>query len=598
MGQRQARIAACLSSHASSVTELLFLLAVAPSALLAYTVAPSATVLNQLLSLAGWGLVCLLVPRIAVRPQGNRHRPTGLQLALGVYGLCGFGALALAVAPASMALSTLACTLAAIAVVALGAQHGWTDPDRTAQAFFLSMAFVGCANVLIALLQVFAPELLVDKIAGVIARSGLEGRAVGNLRQPNHLSSIALWSAVSLVPLAERRPAARWALAAIFALVIFSVELSASRTGMVGVGLLALWGLVDRRLSRFSRALLVCAPVVYAIGWAGMTVWATDTHHTFGAAARLGESDISGSRYGIWSNTWALIRQYPWTGVGFGEFNFAWTLTPFPGRPVAFFDHTHNVVLELLVELGVPLGLLVVGLLGLALWQAFRRAFAVDGDVGIGARAAFVMVLLMAVHSQLEYPLWYAYFLLPTAWAWGYCLGVGPALASDAPTREPSSMLRGFFLAAGALMIAGAAWAWHEYFVVAEVFEPSEKDTRSLQERIDAGRKTVFFAHHADYAAATVADHPSSAWESFRVAPHYLLDTRLMIAWATALEERGDRDRASYIAARLREFRKDDAAEFFAPCAQQPLPSPPPFQCVEPSRPVDWHEFRDPAWFR
>ena len=40
--------------------------------------------------------------------------------------------------------------------------------------------------------------------------------------------------------------------------------------------------------------------------------------------------------------------------MGYGEVNQAWTLTPFPNRPVAFFDHTHNVVLQWAVELGLP----------------------------------------------------------------------------------------------------------------------------------------------------------------------------------------------------------------------------------------------------
>ena len=54
--------------------------------------------------------------------------------------------------------------------------------------------------------------------------------------------------------------------------------------------------------------------------------------------------------------------------------------------------------------------------------------------------------------------------------------------------------------------------------------------------------------------------------KAFERAPHYLLDTRLMMAWATALDERGEPDKARYIADRLREFRNPQAAEFFAPC--------------------------------
>ena len=43
-------------------------------------------------------------------------------------------------------------------------------------------------------------------------------------------------------------------------------------------------------------------------------------------------------------------------GVGFGEFNLAWTLSEFPSRPTAFFDHTHNLPLQLLVGAGRSAG--------------------------------------------------------------------------------------------------------------------------------------------------------------------------------------------------------------------------------------------------
>ena len=54
------------------------------------------------------------------------------------------------------------------------------------------------------------------------------------------------------------------------------------------------------------------------------------------------------------------------------------------------------------------------------------------------------MVLMMALHSQLEYPLWYAYFLLPTAFALGLCLGGGAdagRIAAPARTRRAWPLL-------------------------------------------------------------------------------------------------------------------------------------------------------------
>ena len=68
-------------------------------------------------------------------------------------------------------------------------------------------------------------------------------------------------------------------------------------------------------------------------------------------------------------------------------------------------------------------------------------------------------------------------------------------------------------------------------------------------------------------------------------ATHYLLDTRLMMAWARALEEAGDDERARYVAQRLREFRNEGSASFFAPCADATVAEKDqPFQCKPPSR--------------
>ncbi|MED5620675.1 PglL family O-oligosaccharyltransferase [Ideonella sp. BN130291] len=570
------------------MTALLYLLALAPATLLAYTVAPSATVLNQLAAIAGWGLV---VASALMKCPAAQWRPLGaLVAALLLYGAFQASGLVSGAVPVSMGAPTLMAVTAATAVCWAGACAG-RAANEPMLGFAWALLIVGGANVAISLVQVFLPEMA-DGV--VIARSGLPGRAVGNLRQPNHLSSLALWSTVAVVPLVECGRLSRRAAVLLFAFFVFSIELSASRTGMVGVCVLAAWGALDRRLTRFTRALLVSGVLIYAVGWGGMTLWATEGRHTFGAAARLSEADVSGSRFGIWANTLALVRAVPLTGVGVGEFNFAWTLSAFPGRPTAFFDHTHNVVLQMLVECGVVIGAAVVALFGVALWQAFRRAWSLSGVGGVSHRTAFVMVLLMALHSQFEYPLWYAYFLLPTAWAWGYCLGAPP----EQQTQSPRSALRYLGVVAGAAMVVGALWAAQQYVVVSHIFEPVPGDERPLAERIEAGRKSLLFGHHADYAAVTVAEHPSTAWASFATAPHYLLDTRLMIAWATAFAERGDLDRARYIAQRLREFKKEDAAEFFAPCMQQPAPTPLPFQCEQPTRPIDWREFRDPALYR
>jgi hypothetical protein len=79
---------------------------------------------------------------------------------------------------------------------------------------------------------------------------------------------------------------------------------------------------------------------------------------------------------------------------------------------------------------------------------------------------------------------------------------------------------------------------------------------------------------------------------AFDSATHYLLDTRLMMAWAEALAARGDVDRARHLAARLREFRNPASRDWFAACDQAPAGNPArPFQCEPPQQAYGWRDF-------
>jgi len=579
-------------------------LAIGLPMLLAFNLPPSSTFLNQAAALIGWGAL-LVVLAGAIAPGAARSRSNDLLTLQAAFALLLIAALAApfwAALPWSLSLSSAALIGAAALAAQTGAgvaQCGLALPAF--RAFCIGMVVAGVLSSLVGLVQVFAPTWADGEF---ISRSYIAGRAVGNMRQPNHLSSLLLWAIVAVVWLGEARVLRRWGSTLLAVLFIFVVVLTASRTGALSLLLLCAWGALDKRLSRPARWLLCLSPLIGLAFWYGTGVWADHTHHVFGGETRFsGKGDVSSSRFGIWSNTLALIRMHPWAGVGFGEFNFAWTLTPFPGRPVAFFDHTHNLVLQFVVELGIPIGLLVLGLLMYALVGAFRNALRpVTADAEPGAAllrpAAFAMVLLILVHSLLEYPLWYAYYLLPAAFAFGLCLagqGVPNAAAESlprGPAAVPARPLRPLVVAALVLMMGGLA-SLVDYARVVVIFAPPAGSQVPLAQRIVDGRRSVFFAHHADYAAATTSGHPVDVMPSFLSAPHYLLDARLLQAWATALDQGGDTQHARYIAQRLREFRNEQSAEFFAPCDAPPAPGKSlPFQCLAPTREFRYEDFR------
>ena len=142
------------------------------------------------------------------------------------------------------------------------------------------------------------------------------------------------------------------------------------------------------------------------------------------------------------------------------------------------------------------------------------------------------------------------------------------------------------------LLMLGGMFALYDYMRVVVIFAPPA-GAAPLADRIADGRHSVLFSHHADYAAATTAEHPSDVMWAFKGAPHYLLDARLMQAWAVALDESGDTDRARYVAARLKEFRSDQSEAFFAVCDEAAKPEAKrPFQCEPPSRAYTYLDFR------
>jgi len=583
--------------------------AVALPTLIAWNVSPSATFFNQAAAFVGWGAFLLILG--ASLPRSVWPRSRGMLALLAALAVCTVSALAAMAysVPSTLALSNAgtivpAALVAAVAASARRAGRGWP----AFRAFAIALAVAGVASALIGLVQVFAPQL---PDGNWIALAANVGRATGNLRQANHVSSLLLWSAVAVIWLGETKTLDGRIAAALALLFVYVIVLSASRTGAVGTLTLAGWGLLDRSLSRRARLVLILAPLFYLVTWWATGAWFEQGHRVFVGQARFSTSgDISTNRFGIWSNALALIASHPWLGVGFGDFNFAWTLTAFPGRPTEFFDHTHNLILNLAVEMGIPLATVVLALLVFGLWWALRNAIA-DGrggsDGGVGARdadapfpiqrAAFVIVFLVAVHSMLEYPLWYSYFLLPTAFAFGLCLE--QPVASDVALADAADteVTRPYVLAAMVLMLAGTL-AVYDYMRVVVIFMPT--DAKPLEQRIVEGRQSVLFGHHADYAAATIAEHPSKVMIVFERAPHYLLDTRLMAAWARAFAERREVEKARWITDRLREFRNEDAEEFFAGCrrpqgASAPAPaasSPQPFQCRHATRTFRFEDFR------
>ena len=268
--------------------------------LAAFNQPPSATLLNQCLAVALWGGVAVLLPPGRwVRGLGPLLAALAL-VAAGAAWSCVRGGL-----PLSLALQALGLLAAASLMVLTGANAAQATPPSpspspspspapallptpSAASAFAALAagllLAGLLGAAVAGVQVFVPGWADGQW---IAVSGMTGRAVGNLRQPNHLGSLLLWALVAAVVLHELRWLSRGALWLAALPLVLAIELTASRTGAVGLGLLLLWALVDRRLSPSTRWVLAATPLLYAAAYRAMGWYGEFSQRALGAGARM-----------------------------------------------------------------------------------------------------------------------------------------------------------------------------------------------------------------------------------------------------------------------------------------------------------------------
>jgi O-antigen ligase len=270
----------------------------------------------------------------------------------------------------------------------------------------------GLLAVLVGLLQHYQPYPALDFM--IMPKASM--LLYGNLGQPNHYAAhvtLALASAVFLYG-RGRLPGAL--AAPCVALFLFVLALSGSRGPWLYFGALtALALLLYRRLRDApSRRLAVCAlwllPAFVGAQWAAVLpllqpqkgVVVTSLQRLFESASGI-EARLQLAR-----EAWEMFLDAPVLGAGFGEFSWHHFLSS-PSRDISavpgMYNHAHNIVVQLIAEMGLAGACLVVG--AAVYWIAGLRRIALSLEWWW----ILASLAVIAIHSMLEYPLWYSYFL-------------------------------------------------------------------------------------------------------------------------------------------------------------------------------------------
>jgi len=287
----------------------------------------------------------------------------------------------------------------------------------------------------------------------------------GNLGQFNHYAAyvtLALASVAYLYCRGNLQGALATVCAALFLVVL---ALAGSRSPWLYLGTFIVLALLLHRLQRddASRRLAVFAcwllPGFISAQWLVTLpfmvpdegpLMMTSGERLFQVASGVGR------RLQLWGEAWQMFLGAPVFGAGYGQFawhHFLYEASSGASAGPWVYSHAHNIVLQLMAETGIAGALVIVG--AALAWLAGLRRVTFDP-------AWWWLLSLLAVigiHSLLEFPLWYAYFLGPAALLLG--LGAQRPLAVRFPGAARAVV--GLGIIAGWLNLIGVLSPYREF---------------------------------------------------------------------------------------------------------------------------------------
>jgi len=238
----------------------------------------------------------------------------------------------------------------------------------------------------------------------------------GNLGQPNHFAAYLSLSLASVAYLYARRRLHGAVTAGCAALILVVLALAGSRSPWLYLAAMITLSVMLHRLRaddgsrRLASAALWMLPGFVVAQWlVTLPFLVPDGAAVLSSAERLFQvaSGIA-PRLELWGEAWQMFLGAPLLGAGLGQ--FAWHhflqqnasgATAAPG----VFHHAHNIVLHLMAETGLAGAAIIVG--AALMWLIDSRRVALDPE----RWWLLALAGIIGIHSLLEYPLWYAYFL-------------------------------------------------------------------------------------------------------------------------------------------------------------------------------------------
>ena len=280
-------------------------------------------------------------------------------------------------------------------------------------------------------------------------------RPYANLAQPNHLATLLALALVGLLWLFETRRIGATTAALAAAWLGLGMVITQSRTGWLFVLSLAVGILLVRRRTA-TRTTPIAVGVALALFVAVSLAWQPLSQALLVSAEDVGGRLQASMRLLLWRAFIHAIGSSPWVGYGWTQVELAAQAASLDlVTQQGMFVNGHNLVLDLLLWNGMPLGLLLVGVLTWWITRQLRRCDTIERWM------LFAAVGAVFIHAMFEYPLEYLYFLLPL----GLLMGALDGLDPDARAWQAPRWIAALPLPALTAMLV---WIAVEYLAVEE----------------------------------------------------------------------------------------------------------------------------------
>jgi O-antigen ligase len=285
---------------------------------------------------------------------------------------------------------------------------------RLAQVLAIFLLIGASLEAAIGVLQHFHWRTPLDSVIASKVSSFL----YGNIAQHNHFANYISMGLISLGLLFQQSKLKAVYVVVLASLLLFVLTLSGSRSSwlylMMMSGLAWLWTRRDaalRPLLSYSLSLIVgfgLMHLVVRIPFMNGAESSTNTVDRLYIELLSNEGSTIWVKFYMWHEAWLMFTQSPWLGVGFGQ--FAWhhfELLPVlrPANISGLFNNAHSLIFQIAAEAGFGGLLALFGSLGIWFYGLKRATLSAAHWWG------YAVLGVLAIHSLLEYPLWYTYFI-------------------------------------------------------------------------------------------------------------------------------------------------------------------------------------------